>query len=362
MIARLVTIALAWLLVGFDVAPDGFPDRLPPGLEEPGAYLLQDGARALTPEEAAARFEHLPFPVGERLAYRVRYAGIPVGLAELEIPRLVERGGRVYVHMVATGRTNDAFSALYRIDDRSEAWVDLETRRVTRTRTLLRHGRKQTREEVRFDWATHFVDVRRAKVHRDRLREVAFDFGPHVYDVFDAFYAMRTLPLRIGLEEELPVYASRKVHGFRIRVAGETELSLRDAGSVPVFDLRPLDSLDGEVVDAGRGRVLVSRSPDHVPLRVEGWFRASRSIRIPGVRIELVEHVPGTGWPPFEPAVWRTPPRAAESVEGRPRWDPPPEVQAAREEHGTAAFERKRSLGAHLESARRSEDHAGAGR
>ena len=209
--------------------------------------------------------------------------------------------------------------------------------RVTRSRTRTLHGRKESREEIRYDWETHFVRVRKVKVQRGRVRDTAFDFGPFVHDVFDAFYALRRVPFEPGFEVELPVYASRKIHGFRVRAERRRELSIEALGPEPVgvLELRPWDTVDGKPYEAGDGRVYVLDEASRTPVRLSGWFRFASFIRIGGVSAELISWDRGQpGWPPPQPPPWRAPPVAAESVEGRPQWDPPPSVQAARSRLG----------------------------
>jgi hypothetical protein len=336
-----VTLALAplaGLLLAAAAGVAGFPDAYPAELREPPGYLLREpGLRELGPGDLAERPAAFPFPLGERLVYQVRYFGVEVGVATIEVARFVEHGGRRYAHLVATARTNDFWTKLFVVDDRSEAWVDLDSGRVARSRTRTVHGHREGREEIRYDWDTHFVHVRKVKVHRASIRDVAFDFGPFVHDVFDAFYALRLVPFREGLEVELPVYASRKIHGFRVRTAARRDVAAAALGAAPVpaFELRPYDTIDGRPHAVGDGRVYVLTDGARVPVRLEGWFRWTSWIQIGGVSAELVQWERGrAGWPAAKALPWTQPPLAPSSVGGRPRWDPPRAVAEARARAG----------------------------
>ena len=328
-------------------AAAGFPDAYPSGFSSPPGYLLQEpGVRELGSGDLAERPAAFPFPLGERLVYQVRYFGVEVGFATIEVPRFVGLDGRRYAHLVASARTNEFWTRIFAVDDRSEAFVDLDTGRVARSRTRLIHGGRETREEIRYDWDTHYVQVRRVKVHRASIRDVAFDFGPFVHDVFDAFYALRRVPFREGLEVELPVYASRKIHGFRVRTAGRGEVTAVALGPAPApaFELRPYDTIDGEPYAVGDGRVYVLAGEEPVPLRLDGWFRFASWLKIGGVAAELVEwERASSGWPPTQPA-WEPPPIAPSSVGGRPRWEPPAAVAAARARTGIEPHDRDLAL------------------
>jgi len=339
----------------------GFPDGFPAELQTPPGYLLREpGLRELAPADLEERPARFAFPVGERLVYQVRYFGVEVGFASLEVARFVEHGGRRYAHLVATARTNEFWSALFRVDDRSEAFVDLDDGRIARSRTRLLHGRKESREEIRYDWDTHFVQVRKVKVHRSSVRDTAFDFGPFVYDVFDAFYALRRVPFASDVEVELPVYASRKIHGFRVRLEGRRNVSVAALGPAPVavLELRPWDTLDGRPHEVGKGRVYVLAGESQVPVLLDGWFRFTDFIRVGGVAAELVSWERGNpGWPPPRPHPWTAPPVAPESVEGRPRWDPPARVLAVRAERGVEPHERRLRLPPDVAAAKENPAH-----
>ena len=340
--------SLAILAVAGALSGSGFPDTMPAELATPPGWLLRaPELRELSPADLAARPARFAAPLGEKLTYQVRYFGVDVGPATIEVARYVEVDGHRYAHLVATARTNDFWSNLYRVDDRSEAWIDLDSGHVARTRTRMLHGSGESREEIRYDWAVHFVTVRKAKVHRASVREDAFDFGPFVYDVFDAFYALRRVPYREGTEVELPVCASRKIHGFRVRYAGRREVTAAALGAAPVsaLELRPYDTIDGKPYAVGDGKVYVLDDPSRVPIRLDGWFRFTDFIRIGGVSAELVAWERGApGWPAPAPPEWRDPPIAPASAEGRPTWDVPAAVVAARERGGVAAYERKERL------------------
>jgi hypothetical protein len=155
------------------------------------------------------------------------------------------------------------------------------------------------------------------------------------------------VPFAPGREIELPVYASRKIHGFRVRSLGRREVRVAALGPAPVaaLELRPYDTIDGKPHDVGDGRVYVLADDGQVPVRLDGWFRFTDFIRIGGVAAELVAWERGhAGWPPPRPLAWSAPPVAPESVEGRPRWEPPAAVLAARAQRGVAPHEKKLRL------------------
>ena len=273
-------------------------------LEEAPAYLLDTpGLRAITPEEWSARPGAFDFLPGERLDFSVRYFGVPIGRIWLEVARFVEWEGHRVAHLVAGARTNGFWSKLYRIDDVSEAFVDLDRAVTLRTRTHTHHGpRREVFEQVDFDWDTHFVHVHEEKRHRDRLLRESFDFGPFVHDTFDLFYALRSLPLAPGYGARLPVYANRKIYAFHVDVVRREPIDHPVLGAGDAFVLRPYDLLDGELAGTGAGEVWVRDDARRLPVRLVGWFRSTQHFRVGSVKVELTgyrERLPG--WPAPEP-------------------------------------------------------------
>lgn len=306
-------------------------------------YLLDDpGARELSRTEMAAEPGRFSFPPGEKLVYSVRYWGVPVATASLEVVRFLEWQGRRYAHVVGVGDTDAVFSAFYPIHDRTEAWIDLDTLRTHRTATHTRHGRdKETHERVDYEWDAHFLHMVEVKHHAKRRREVGFDFGPFVHDTFDAFYAVRTMPLDVGSTAQLPVYANRKVYGLKIEV-DRLERIKWNGERVETLVVKPRGLLDGDALGNGRGELHVRADGRRVPLRLNGWFETTGGFKIGGVRAELVSWQPGKGgFVADEPAPNHPAELAIETRRGKPVWKVPDEVKQTRRERGLTAYSRK---------------------
>lgn len=294
--------------------------------------LDRPGARVLTPADLRDKPVAFAFAPGERLEWSVRYFGIEVGRAAVEIVRFVQVHGRRVAHVVGTARSNAIFSVLYRVDDRTEAWIDADALLTLRTATHTRHGRRrEIYEEVEFDWPTHYVKVFEARRHSRDAQRVEFDFGPFAHDTFDALYALRSLPLESGDRVRIPVYATQKIYEFEIAVGERTTIRSPVLGRVEALAVRPLNRLDGEAQGDGRGRAWVTDDERRILVRANGWLRSTQGLRIGGLRAELVDYRPGEpGWPAPRAATRPKAPRLPPTVEGRPLWDAPPEIQEVR--------------------------------
>jgi hypothetical protein len=62
--------------------------------------------------------------VGEELVYRAHFSGIPAGTAHMRVEAIEEIRGRQAYHLVFT---LDGGIAFYRVHDRYDSWIDVET-------------------------------------------------------------------------------------------------------------------------------------------------------------------------------------------------------------------------------------------
>lgn len=276
------------------------------------------------------------------MEYAVSWFGVPAGRATIEVARYVAIGEARYAHVVATAETNAAFSLLYPLRDRSEAWIDLDRAVTVRTRAVEVRRGKHYDESVAYDWSTHLLHARLDKVHKGQRREVVFDFGPFAHDTSDAVFALRAQPLAPGFAVGLPTYANRKLYELRVEVEAGPRLAATPLGDVETLAVRPSTRLDGEEYAAGEGVVLVAGAA-RVPLRLDGWIRTAETrFLVRGLRAHLVRFVPNApGWTPA-----REPALALEGAmpptrNGVPLWEPPPAVRAARAAAGVSAGEKR---------------------
>ena len=312
----------------------------------PEEFLLDaPGLRVLAPEDLAARPPRFPFPVGERLEYAVSWFGVPAGTVVIEVARFVEAEGVRYAHVVATLRTNKLFSAVYELNDRSEAWIDLDRFVTVRTRAVEKHGPKHYDESVRYDATTHFLHAQLDKIHKRQRRDLVFDFGPFAYDTSDLVYLLRALPLAEGYAIGVPTYANHKVFEFRIEVGAPKTVSSKAFGPLPALAVRPSTRLDGKLYAGGEGVVWVS-GPARVPVRLDGWIRtAQSSFLVQGLRAVLTRYVASApGWLPVREPVVEPVTAIPPTQDGVPRWDPPAAVRDARAASGVSPHDTKQSL------------------
>ena len=80
----------------------------------------------------------VPFSVGEELTYKASFGGIPAGTARMRVAGIEMVRGRPAYHVVFT---IDGGVPLFRVRDRYESWIDVQTLASLRHRQQISEGR-----------------------------------------------------------------------------------------------------------------------------------------------------------------------------------------------------------------------------
>lgn len=154
--------------------------------------------------------------IGERLEYSVRWSGLQVAKAVLE----VESNGDGRITFRATARTTSIVEAIYPVRDMVESTVWLPDLRVERYLKQGRTGRKKERRvEVLFD-----VEKGLARYIRDGKARESIAIPPGVQDPLSGLYAFRTLEVTDEQNIQLDVTDGKKVTRGTLKVVGREQI------------------------------------------------------------------------------------------------------------------------------------------
>src|SRR3982074_2543901 len=90
------------------------------------------------PGGGPVRFAPVPFAVGEELPYRATFGGLPAGSARMRVGGIEVIRGRPAYHVVFA---IDGGILLFRVHDRYESWIDVETLASLRHTQQISEGR-----------------------------------------------------------------------------------------------------------------------------------------------------------------------------------------------------------------------------
>ena len=245
-----------------------------------GTHILKSNSRLVRSFGLILFFLHLTaasvFPepnpgmkqpvVGEKLTYILRWGLIPVGWATLHVKGIEELNGRKVYLIAMTAWSNSFLSAIYKVKDYVETYVDVESQCSRRFYKKQFEGGYQTNEEMLYD-----QENRHATYHSFRngmTKEM--EIPANVQDALSSIYYFRTLPLEEGKSVFMDVNADEKNWVLEVQILDlKKNWEVRRMGSFDAFYIEPLAKFKG--MFERRGRVWVWVSADHrrLPLLVK---------------------------------------------------------------------------------------------
>jgi hypothetical protein len=219
---------------------------------------------------------------GERLAYNVTWLGIKAGEATLEAQGVVNLNGHPAYHLVTTAQSTPLISKIYRVDDRTESFLQTDPMRALRFDKNLREGRYRHSSQTVFDHekgvATFryldFSPVPRGITRLDEAERYGkyvsqeFPLTPGALDELSVLYYVRTLPLVANTSVTARVFASKKNWELEVKVLGretlETVLGRRET-----LKVEPLLKFEGIFQRKGRMIVWLTDDAERIPVQMK---------------------------------------------------------------------------------------------
>jgi hypothetical protein len=212
------------------------------------AHALQDIAPA-----------PVPFAVGEELVYRARFGGIPAGEARMRVDAIeVIRGRRAY-HLVFTV---DGGLPLFRVHDRYDSWIDVETL------SSLRHI--QQISEGRYKRNTTF-EIWPERCEYQKNDEPPEQSVGHPLDDGSFIYAVRVAGVQAGETRSDDRYFRPDRNPVVLTGLGVDTLRV-GAGTFATIVVRPTIKTGGLFAENTGARVWFSDDANRYPVQVKTKF------------------------------------------------------------------------------------------
>ena len=192
----------------------------------------------------------VPFRIGERLTYVIKWSAIPVGRAELAIlDGAPEIGAPAYLFQVSV-RSYPIVDLVYKVRDHIESYTDRSMTHALLYRKKQREGRHKRDVSVRFDWHRS-----RAHYYSEGRHKKTVTLQPGTFDPLSVFYAFRLHSLTNALEVEAPVTDGKKCVIGRARVIKREKVKVR-AGEFDTFLVEPDLQHIGGIFERGKNAKL----------------------------------------------------------------------------------------------------------
>lgn len=164
----------------------------------------------------------LPFPIGEKLLYQVRWGAIPAAHATLEVMPLAGDHGSPALHFVMTARTNEFADLFYKFRTRVDSFAEPD---LSRSLGFTKQEQERSRirnEDVHFDWEK----MKTLVTEGDGKPRHGVDLVPGTVDPLSVFYAFRIRPLEKGKVLDVPVSDGKKLARGTARVVDREEITV----------------------------------------------------------------------------------------------------------------------------------------
>jgi hypothetical protein len=175
-----------------------------------------------TPHSAVPHKE-IPFQIGEKLSYKLKWSVIPVGLAVFEVLDGTAETGTPSFLFRLTVKSYLFVDWIYKVRDRIESYTDRSMTHSILYRKKQREGRHRRDIEVRFDWQQF-----KAFRYNEGKHESTVDVPPGTFDPLGVFYAFRLNPVTSGLEVTTPVSEGKKTVTGKAKVVKREIVTIGD--------------------------------------------------------------------------------------------------------------------------------------
>jgi hypothetical protein len=203
--------------------------------------------------------DSLPFKVGEKLTFSVRYGFIRAGVATMEVAGRVACAGGECFHIVSEARSTMPFSLFYEVEDRVESLIDTENLYTWRYEKTLREGNYRDHEVVLFDQQNHTATYPNGRT---------VSVPQSVQDVLSSLYYVRTMEIDVGDTIFINNHADEKNYALEVRVLRVEEVKV-PAGTYQCYVLEPILRASGIFQHKGRLTVWLSTDPTHIPVMMK---------------------------------------------------------------------------------------------
>ena len=216
-------------------------------------------AAAQTTPASTLKHAKVPFGVGEKMEYDVKFGVLRVGNAHMEVVGLDNLRGRAVWHTAFWVRGGNF---MYRVNDVYESWMDAETLSSLRFVQELEEGGKDT--ERRFEIYPErsiFIQTSKKPAKEEASVSQPLDDGSFLY-------FLRTIPLEVGQTYDFNRYFRPDRNPVRIKVLRKERVKV-PAGTFDAIVVQPVIKTKGIFSENGHAEVWLSDDDRHIMLQLK---------------------------------------------------------------------------------------------
>lgn len=200
---------------------------------------------------------HVPFGVGERLEYDVKFGKLRVGSGSMEVAGVQDVRGRETWHTIFEVRGGTFF---YRVNDKYESWIDRHTGNSLRFKQDLNEGRR--------DVERHFEIYPERAVFQENGEDTTQASVKNPLDDGSFLYFLRTIPLAVGETYTFERYFRPDRNPVTIKVVRKERIRV-PAGEFDAIVVQPVIKTKGIFSENGHAEVWLSDDENRIMLQMK---------------------------------------------------------------------------------------------
>ncbi|MDQ3673425.1 MAG: DUF3108 domain-containing protein [Gemmatimonadota bacterium] len=217
------------------------------------------GAQAGTDTSVGSGRAKVPFGVGERMEYEVRFGRLKVGNAHMEVVALEHIRGRTAWH---TAFWVQGGNFLYRVNDVYESWIDAETLSSLRfVQELEEGGKNTTRKFEIYPERAVFLQTNKKDPKEEKSVSNPLDDGSFLYFI-------RTIPLVVGETYDFERYFRPDRNPVRIKVLRKERITV-PGGRFNAIVIQPVIKTKGIFSENGHAEIWLSDDDRRIILQLK---------------------------------------------------------------------------------------------
>ena len=231
-------------------------------------------AFATAPSAAGARPARSVMSSGERSVYDVKYGAMKVGTGVMEVRGIEQVRGRPAWHTVFSLKGG---IPLYRVDDRLESWIDVQSFSSLRFHKENNEGRRHRVRTIEL--------YPERNTYRDLRDSVEQPAAEAPLDDASFLYFVRTIPLEVGQRYDFDRYFRPERNPVTLHVLRRERITV-PAGTFETIVVRPIIKTKGIFAEGGNAEVWLTDDDRRLVVQLKA------KVSFGSITMQMREHQP----------------------------------------------------------------------
>ncbi|HKI83497.1 MAG TPA: DUF3108 domain-containing protein [Candidatus Krumholzibacteria bacterium] len=217
------------------------------------------------------------FGPGEEAVFNISYGVISAGEGTLSVMPYLDYDGSHCYHFRTRARSNRFFSAIFRVRDQADSFMDSDSLVTRYFNKHLREGSFRRDVEIHFDQKHN-----KAYFPDGRVNEIA----PDTQDVLSAFFKVRAMKLEVGMEFDVPTHGDKEMYPLKVKVLRRETIDNDALGKIDCVVVQPFLADDGLFKHEGDLLLWMSDDERHIPVRMRA------NVPVGAIEANLISYTP----------------------------------------------------------------------